>query len=207
MKYEKCLTCKQLGNGCDGPNLLLMETAELGQWCNELRKLRGKTYDGVTAEASMSKTAVYGFLTSASHECRIDTCRSVAKALIGGNCDDNPCGNVTNSEKAAYEEKIRQLEGEIRWHDDKIAYLEKDNAAMQTLITNTNKRHADSQNFMRMQIKGKNKAILLLSLLLGVCLAVIIAALIIDNTNPDVGFFWLRSWLGGSHSPIKMIGS
>lgn len=78
---------------------------------------------------------------------------------------------------------------------------------MQTLITNTNKRHTDSQNFMRMQIKGKNKAILLLSLLLGVCLAVIIAALIIDNTNPDVGFFWLRSWLGTSNNPVKMIGS
>ena len=208
MKYEKCLTCKQLGNGCDGPNLLLMETAELGQWCNELRKLRGKTYDGVTAEASMSKTAVYGFLTSANHECRIDTCRSVAKALIGGNCDDNPCGNVTSSEKAAYEEKIRQLGHDIEWHKEKNKIIADENDGLKTLVANTNKRHTDSQNFMRMQIKGKNKAILILSLLLGVCVFLIIAALIIDNTNPDVGFFWLRSWLGTGNNPVKhMIGS
>jgi len=207
MKYEKCLTCKQLGAGCDGPNLLLMDTAELGQWCNELRKLRKMTYDGVTAEAAMSKTAVYGFLTSANHECRIDTCRSVAKVLIGGNYDDNPCGNVSNSEKAAYEERIRQIERDIEWYKKQVEYLEKDNAGLQTLVTNTNKRHTASQEFMRIQIKGKNKAILILAILLGVCLVAIIAALIVDKANLDKGFFWLRSWLGGSHSPIKLIGS
>lgn len=207
MKYEKCLTCKQLGNGCDGPNLLLMDTAELGQWCNELRKIRKKTYDGVTAEAGMSKTAVYGFLTSANHECRIDTCRSVAKVLIGGNCDDNPCGNVSNSEKAAYEERIRQLEYDIEWKNEKARIIEKENTDLTTLVTNTNKRNEESQRFMQGQINAKNRVILILAILLGICLAAIIAALIVDRANLDKGFFWLRSWLGGSHNPAKMIGS
>ena len=131
----------------------------------------------------------------------------VAKVLIGGNCDDNPCGNVSNSEKAAYEERIRQLERDIEWQKEKAGIIEEENAGLKTLVANTNKRHTESQQFMRGQIRDKNKAILILALLLGVCVLVIIAALIIDNTNPDVGFFWLRSWLGGSHSPIKMIGS
>lgn len=200
MKYEKCLKCKQLGNGCDGPNLLNMDTPELGQWCNELRKMRGKTYDGVTAETGMSKTAVYGFLTSANHECRIDTARSVAKILIGGNCDDNPCGNVTNSEKAAYEEKIRQLENAVVWHEDKIKSLQETNAAMQTLIANTNTRATQDKDFLRKQLderyqflKRKDKQILILSILLALCILLIIAALIIDRTNNGIGFFWLES--------------
>lgn len=212
MKYKDCLQCKQLGNGCDGPNLLFLSTPELGQWLNELRKQRGISYDKTSLDAGASKTAVYNLLKETPEdgthpECRIDTARMVAKTLIGGDSEDNPCGNVSNSEKAAYEERIRQLEHDIEWQKEKAGIIEKENTDLKTLVANTNKRHTESQQFMRGQIRDKNKAILTLSLLLGVCVLLIIAALVIDNTNPDVGFFWLRSWLGGSHSPIRTIGS
>ena len=202
MKYAKCLTCKHLGADCDGANLLIMDTPELREWCEELRKIRpGMTYDKLSGITGVSKTAVYNFLHgTGTTECRIDTARLIAKALIGGNVDDNPCGNVTSSEKAAYEEKIRQLEHDIEWYRKEISHYEGENADM-------NSRYTYSRDFLCGQIKAKNKVILALAISLGVCLLAIIAALIIDRLDPSMGFFWLRSWLGTGNNPIKYIGS
>lgn len=199
MKYEDCLTCGQLGISCDGPNFFSMDVVELGQWCNEKRKkMPGMTYDRIAAETGVSKTAVYNFLSGAHPDCRTETIRPILKLLTGGKWDDNPCGNVSNSEKAAYEEKIRQFEKDISWRDDKIAHLSQSYEAMQTLIVNTNKRNTDDKDFLRSQIKGKNRTIAWLAVALAFCLFVIVGALIVDRINPDIGFFWLRSWFGGN---------
>ena len=194
MKYEKCLSCDQLGTSCDGPNLLAMETIDLGLWCNELRKdTPGMTYDKIAAETELSKSAVRDFLTGKHDDCSMRTARTIAKYITKGKWDDNPCGNLTNSEKAAYEERIRQLEKDKVWHEDKIQHLQKQLADLQTLITNTNTRTTQDKDFLRGQIKSKNKTIVILSVCLAICLLVIITALIIDRTNSGVGFFWLES--------------
>lgn len=207
MHYEKCLTCKQLGSTCDGPNLLLLDAVELGQWCDALRKLRpGATYDKTAAETKVSKTAVYSFLTGAHADCRLETARPVARWLIGGSCEGNPCGNVTSSEKAAYEEKIRQLEKDNAHLNEKVADLQKNNDSLQMLVTNTNASTTQDKDFLHSQITNRNKSIAVLSTLLGICVLAIIGALIIDRINPDVGFFWLRGLLDGKNGIFSIFG-
>lgn len=203
MKYEKCLTCKQLGNECDGPNFIAMDTVELGQWCDEKRKtIPGLTYDKMQTVTGISKTAIYNFLKGVHPDCRLETIRPIIKELTGGKWDDNPCGNVSNTEKAAYEDRIKELEKlldyEVRWRDDKIQHLQKTNASLETLVVNNNARATTDKDFLRSEMKRKNKTIVILSTCLGICLLVIIGALVIDRINPEIGFFWLRSWLGGS---------
>lgn len=201
MKYEKCLSCDQLGTTCDGPNLLAMETIDLGLWCNELRKDNpGMTYDKIAAETELSKSAVRDFLTGKHDDCSMRTARTLARYITKGKWDDNPCGNLTNSEKAAYEERLRQLQAEIAWRDDKIKHLTANYESMTTLIANTNKRHEEENTrheeqlqFLRGQIKSKNRAVVILSVSLAICLLVIITALIVDRTNSGIGFFWLES--------------
>lgn len=194
MKYEKCLKCAQLGTNCDGPNLLAMDTVELGLWCNELRKMHpGMTYDRIANETGVSKTAVHGFLTGAHEDCSMHTARTVAKHIMGDNWDNNPCGNLTNSEKAAYEEQVEKLKTSIVWHEDKIQDLKEKNASLETLVANTNARMTKDKDFLREQIKSKNKAMVTLTICLAVALLVIIAALVIDRNDPGVGFFWLES--------------
>lgn len=196
MKYEKCLSCKQLGTTCDGPNFLAMDAIELGHWCDEKRKqIPGLTYDKLAADTELSKSAVYGFLHGAHTDYRLETIRPIVRRITGGKWDDNPCGNLTNSERVQMEEKVRALEKEIAWRDDKIQHLQGNNASMQMLITNTNARNTQDKDFLRSQIKGKNKTIVALSICLGITLAVIIAALIVDRLNGDIGFFWLEGLL------------
>ena len=192
--YEKCLECKKLGNPCDGPNFMAMPTEDLIHWCNARKKqLPGLTYDRIVEKTGLSKGTISGFFTGTHADYRIETIRPILKLLIGGEWEDSPCGDPTAEERHQYEEKLRQLEADIAWREDKIQHLQKNNESLQTLITNTNIRNTQDKDFLRSQIKSKNKAIVVLSVSLAICLLVIITALIIDRTNSGIGFFWLES--------------
>lgn len=192
--YEDCLKCKKLGSPCDGPNFFAMSTAELVEWCNARRKQIGLTYDRIADETHLSKGTVSGFFSGGHADYRLETIRPILHLLVGGEWGDSPCADPTDDERAGYEARITRMEEELRWRDDKIAQLQKNNDAMQTLITNTNARNEQDKDFLRSQIKAKNKTIAILASLLGICVLFIVAALIIDRTNSDIGFFWLESW-------------
>lgn len=189
MKYEKCLTCGDLGAACDGPNFLAMETAEIGLWCNDKRKqIQGMTYDKIAAETGISKSAVYSFLNGTHADYRLETIRPIVKLIVGGKWDDNACGNLSNSEKAAYEENARQLESEIKRQEDKIQHLISENATLHEHADHMNKIIKDRYEFL----KRKDRIILLLGIMLFVAVATIITALAIDATNPNIGFLWVQ---------------
>lgn len=188
MKYEKCLTCGDLGKACDGPNFLAMETTEMGQWCNDKRKqIPGMTYDKIAAETGISKSAVYGFLNGTHSDYRIETIRQIIKLIIGGRWDDNPCGNLSNSEKAQYEENARHLASEIQWRDDKIQHLISENKTLHEHADHMSRIVNDRYEFLQ----RKDKIMRMLGVLLFLAVATIIAALVIDGLNPNIGFFWL----------------
>ena len=189
MKYEKCLTCVDLGIACDGPNFLAMDTTEMGQWCNHKRKqISGMTYDKIAAETGISKSAVHGFLNGTHADYRIETIRPIVRLITGGKWDDNACGNLSNSEKVEYEKTIRHLNSEINWKEGTIQLLDKENKTLQAHITDTDRLLKERYDFL----KRKDKAIALLGVLLFVSVAMIIGALLVDAMNPDIGFFWLH---------------
>lgn len=163
MKYEKCLTCPELGKTCDGPNFLAMETSEMGEWCKaKLSQRQGITYDRVAAETGVSKSSVYGFLNGTHTDYRLDTIRPILKLITGGNWDNNPCGSLSNSEKAKYDEEIRRLEREIAHRDKTIQHYEKDMEELKDMARNANARQSANMEFLRGQVRMKNRAIFIL---------------------------------------------
>lgn len=205
--YEECLKCKRIGNSCDGPNFLALGTADLIEWCNARRKqLPGMTYDRIADETGLSKGTVSGFFAGTHADYRLETIRPILKLLVGGEWSENPCADPTDNERAKYEEKIRQFESDIAWRDDKIQHFKEQNARLQDELADKTKRHHESQEFMRSEMKRKNKSIAVLATFLGISLFVIIAALVIDRLNPEIGFFWLKSVLDGTGLAKRFIG-
>lgn len=192
MKYEKCLTCEQLGKTCDGPNFLAMESKELGQWCkSKLQQVPGVTYDKVAADTGLSKSAVYGFLNGTHSDCRIETIRPIVKLVTGSNWDGNPCGNLDSSEKAQYEIESKRLHEQIQWKDKNILHLQEDNELLRVCLSNVNKIAKDRYILLR----RNEKIIFVLSALLLVFALLIIYAIAVDITDPTKGFFWLGNLL------------
>lgn len=128
--YEKCLVCNKLGAMCDGPNFMAMPITDLVNWCNARRKQRGLSYDKIAEKTGISKGTISGFFGGDHANYRIETIRPILKLLVGCEWDDNPCADMTTSERGQYEERIRQLEEEKRqlekgteWRDDKIQHF------------------------------------------------------------------------------------
>lgn len=200
--YETCVNCPKIGVSCDGPNFVAMSAAELISWCKARKAFLGLSNQRIAELANVSKGTVDGLLAAAHADFRYETIRPVLKALIGGNWSGDPCPDPSANERAHYEEKIRQLEEGIAWRDDKIQHLMNSNHSMETLIANTNKRNEEQQQSMHRLLderykflKRKDKCIVILSVLLGLCVLTIITALIIDRLNGDIGFFWLDGLL------------
>lgn len=179
--YEDCLKCKKLGAPCDGPNFLAMSTAELVEWCNTRRKQAGLTYDRIADETGLSKGTVSGFFGGGHADYRLETIRPILKLLVGGEWGDSPCADPTDNERASYEAKIEHLNGEISWRNDKIQHFTDNAAFLKEQLANE-----------RGTVKTLKKALISVSVALGISLLVIITALIVDRLNGDIGFFWLE---------------
>ena len=187
--YEKCLTCQKIGISCDGPNFMAMGTDELVDWCIARRKqIPGMTYDKIQEATGLSKGTISGFFNKTHGDFRIETIRPILKVLVGGAWSDSPCDDPAEHERAQYE-------AEIRRRDETIERLEQLNGSLQTLVANTNARYTKDKDFLRSEMKRKNRSIAIFATLFAICLLLIIAALIIDFMNENVGYFWLRSML------------
>lgn len=218
--YSECVRCPKLGHECDGPNFVAMPPQELIAWCKERKKHMGLTNEKLAELSGLPKGTIDSLLANSHADYKVGTIQKLLQILVGGKWLGDPCADPTGTASMELLEKIRSLEAEIRHKDKTIADHEGQIASMTTLITNTNarytkqteelramlkaqnERHAESQDFLRDQIRGRNKAVAILSFFLGVCLLVIIGALVIDKLNPDIGFFWLdefASWLNTSN--------
>lgn len=193
--YRECVTCEKLGISCDGPNFVAMPAAELMNWCKARKAHLGLSNQKLADLANMSKGTVDGLLANAHADFRYESIRPMLKVLVGGDWNGVPCPDPTSSERAAYEEKIRKLEDDMKWRDATIARLEKTNTSLETLVANTNARYTKDKDFLRSEMKRKNRTIAILATLFGLCLALIIAALVVDYMNDNIGYFWLRGLL------------
>ena len=189
--YSECVRCQKLGHECDGPNFVAMPPQELIAWCKERKKHLGLTNAKLAELSGLPQGTVDSLLANSHADFKVGTIQQLLRVLVGGKWLGDPCADPTGTAGAELQEKIRTLESEIKHRDEKIRHYEVELDELKLLIKNTNARHAKSQDFLREQLRGRNKVVGVLSLLLGICLLVIIGALVVDRLNPDKGFFWL----------------
>ena len=121
--FEKCLQCDKLGNSC-ARQLYEMNPDELVSLCNAKRKrIPGMTYDRMVEKTGLSKGTISGFFGGNHADYRLETIRPILKVLFSDNLAECPCISLEDSERAAYEARIAQLEGEIGRREDRIEQL------------------------------------------------------------------------------------
>lgn len=182
--YLECISCPKMGISCDGPNFVAMSAAELLEWC-KARKAHMGLSNGRLAELSgMPKGTIDRLFAGQHADFRYETIRPLVKALTGGQWSGSPCPDPHENDNAALEEQVERL---LR-----------NNKLLQEHIDRDNEQHQKQLEFLRDQIKheqriadGFKKAVVILSILLGVALLIMMAALVVDKMNDDIGFIWL----------------
>lgn len=181
--YLECISCPKMGISCDGPNFVAMTATELLEWC-KARKAHMGLSNGRLAELSgMPKGTIDRLFAGQHADFRYETIRPLIKALTGGQWSGSPCPDPHDNDMAILNEKAERLA--------------RNNMLLQEHIDRDNAQHQKDLEFMREQIKheqaagdGYKKAVIILSILFGISMLIIIAALIVDKVNPNVGFFW-----------------
>lgn len=205
--YSECLNCEKIGVSCDGPNFVAMSTQELLTWCKarkEYLHLSNARLAELTGGA-LPKGTIDRLFAGEHTDVRFETIRPMLKALTGGAWSGNPC--AAQQEDAALRKKVQELERELRQRDESIAHLKDNYSSMTTLVANTNKRHEEQLNFLRGEIKRKNKFVTALAVLATVALLYIIITLIIDLADPSKGYYWLDGLLHLPQGDVDAFGT
>lgn len=179
--YEKCITCDKLGKECI-PNLYVMDVSEIRDWARALKAHKGISNAELANLSGVPKGTIDSNFSSHSGrhpDVNYSTFAPILRALIGCTGDEMPC------KEGSYEssEIISRIESENEFLK---SYIEKAHLSKQT----ADDVYADRSNFMRGEIKRKNAVIAVLSVLLLICVLVIMAALIADALNDNIGYIW-----------------
>lgn len=181
--YLECISCPKMGISCDGPNFVAMSATELLEWCKSRKAHMGLSNGRLAELSGMPKGTIDRLFAGQHVDFRYETIRPLVKALTGGQWSGSPCPDPHDNDTAALKEKAERLA--------------RNNMLLQAHIDRDNEQHQKELEFLRDQIKheqangdGYKRTVIILSIMLGISLLVIIAALIVDRLNPDVGFFW-----------------
>ena len=202
--YNQCVNCVHIGNDCDGPNFLAMTTERWCEWCHLRKDYLNWTNAKIAELANVSKISVDRIMSGDVKDLRSSTMQAITKALVNGSWGQYPCAMASNSgnnsviveqcktlqaalDKLTEEHKI-EIQEVRQAEKGKIDFLQKQIAFKEHQMEEKDRLLSERYSFL----KRKDGIITLLGSLLAICLLVIIAALVIDGLNPDIGFFWVN---------------
>lgn len=139
-----------------------------------------------------------------------DTIKPIAEAML--DISPEAVKAEANSEIASLKAIILTKEAALESEQRKVQHLIKEGENKDKLLAERGDFMRELSEFMRQkdaQLKAERAKITILTILLIVSLLVIIVALIIDKTNPNIGFFWLdrvAAFVSGEHMSVTASG-
>lgn len=128
--YDRCLKCKMLGHGCGGPNTACMDLYRWCEWCAELKRLRGYTFQHISKETGISEATLHRIFSGhPPKDIRRETSSALMRCLVGASewpcllaAEDAPCPSAT-SEENFYEKELETVRREAQ---EKIDFLKRE---------------------------------------------------------------------------------
>lgn len=143
-----------------------------------------------------------------------DTIQPIAITLLETDEPPKEVSGVEETQAEALRQLVQLKNSIIAEKDDTIAYLKEQLAAKEDRLHKQDTLLAERREFiydkdrtiaeLRKEVKSQNRLRAFLVLVIIAMLLVIIAALIVDMMNPNMGFFWLENaaaWVA-SHSGV-----
>lgn len=202
--HQRCVACPRLGVYCDGRNFLAHGLTKFAEWCrlrkNYLLTLEPNKWTNkyIADEAGVSLKTVERLMSGKITDMSVYTASQILRVLVNGTWGQNPCplDFVTAEEQEAMDnarliaaecKKLGDdLEEQKALHRRTVDFLKEEIAEKNKQLEAKDTLLAERREF----IKRKDRFIVLLAVLLGLCVAIIVAALVVDAFNDNLGFFW-----------------
>ena len=193
---KNCQNCEHLGRDCP-KKLMLMPLDDLVDWCRYIMAQYHITHDQIAHLANTPKGTVDRILAKQSTDCKYSTIHAIVCALFEVLGVSAVCLDETKAAEATQADDLKRQNAELQ---RALADSEKERQALQTRLAD----HAETQALLKAQLakadtridllsgtlRGWRRVVKILSVLLGVAVLGIIAALVVDLLSPNIGFLW-----------------
>lgn len=172
--YNRCITCKNIGVTCNGPNFLAMTPERLGEWCrlrlSYLKSLDKKwTQSYVEEKSGVSDSTISRIFAGDFGDRKISYLTAVLRVLVNGTWSLYPCvlsrddelEKLENAKKTA--EECERLKGMLEAEKKATAHLLEEGRLKDKLLD-------ERYQFM----KRKDNIITGLAIALAACICVIL---------------------------------
>lgn len=196
-KYNYCIRCEHIGTKCDGPNVISMDLTRFCEWCKLRKEELGWSIDKLAEVSGVGRATVAKIISGKITGLNGETISAITCALVYGYNPNGkgwgryPCAMIAlEYEQAAAAKQpcpdcARHIEQQ-KSDREKIEFLKRQIEFKESQMVAKDKQLEDRAWFIR----RKDRMIVILAILLGVCVLLIITALAADRLNPDIGFFW-----------------
>ena len=176
---KNCKNCTHAGRDCF-PHIAFLPSSELIAWC-KIRKDALHLSNGEIADRSgVPKGTVDRIFSSDLSDCRLSTILPIICVLSGCRSDELDCTHDEQTEMSMMEKNAHLSET--------IERLEAENKRQQETIDRIMVTVSDMKGLARRRMR----IISVLAIGLSAALLVIIAALVADKMNANVGFIWIQ---------------
>lgn len=224
--FNECFSCEYFRNGCSGPNLTATNVERVCEFLQLCRLKLSYSYQKVADMTQLSLMTVKRTLKGQTKDPSWATIQALTAVLVSDPNGKYPCAlHIVRKETekaaaeclrlqgviegmkeehkndiSAIEEKHRlELENARTQNERYIKFLEEQVSFKENQMLTKDGVLKDDYNFIR----RKNRIIAALSIGLVIAVFVIMAALVVDRLNNDIGFFWLEetlSFFGNKHT-------
>lgn len=191
---KKCKYCSHPGRACI-PYLVTLSQSDTFDWCKIRKEALHLSNEDIAERTGVPKSTIDRIFSPRDTDCRFSTMQPVICVLSGCTHEELDCDNASSPSSEALLEQLKvkddlihHLDEEIKRQSEHIKQLQAD---AQANIDRAKQEEAESLAYMKKKEKGHVRAIWLLVSALALTLGLIIAALIVDRLNPEVGYFWL----------------
>lgn len=193
---KDCSTCAHLGRDCP-KTLMLLPLDELLDWCQYVMTTNKITHETLARLSNTPKGTIDRVMARQSTDCRYSTIRAIVCALFEVLGTSAVCLDEVTAEVEVQADQMKLQNAELQ---RALADSEKERQALQTRISDL----VESNALMKEQIAKKDqrmdmlsntvgywrRVVKVLTILLGIAVLTIIAALVVDRLNPDLGYIW-----------------
>lgn len=207
--FEKCITCDHVSGCPHSPRFYMLSPPEVIDWCRKRKKFLGLSNEDIADMSGLPHGTVSRLLGGNYADYKHTTIQPLLRTLTGDGLGELPCP-TTQPEVAELMEKYDKARARVEYleqhYQEDVQRIRSDN---QRQIDHLNAEIADFKeelDFKRQQLRAAHRGRIIMTVLCFLLLLVIITALVIDSTNPNIGFFWLdelkAAFDGVSHAGI-----
>lgn len=130
--FEKCITCKIIGERCV-PNLWRLPLPELMQWLIKFQKYLGWSNQKWADESNVPVGTINRLKAGEYADCKYSTIRSLAISVMGGTTDEFSCTEQVEKEL----QQVERLEQQAA----RLSVVEEENTMLKERLSQTDELH------------------------------------------------------------------